>query len=115
MSDIFAYFGWDDHPSAQVMMADDPRARGPSKGDVVRLNEGICALGLEVVAAGRRGGVVRVEGERGDERGRGRVRRGAVGDNVTKESISVDHVDDPATGRTLWQPIRLLFNSVETY
>ncbi|MCJ1247591.1 hypothetical protein MMC30_004806 [Trapelia coarctata] len=118
ISDFFAYFGWRPVPQAlsvDVLMADDSRAVGPSKDDVVRLNDAISALGLGVMSV-RRDGEAQREEERVDERELERAgRRAAARDCVADGDITVDYVDDSRTGRKLWQPRRLYFNSAETY
>jgi len=134
MSDLFAYFGWDAGLSAEVVPADDVRAVGPSREDVLRLNDAICALNIEVVVSGWRDAEVRTSEERGDgkevegivderegeERWDGRgvegvVKRVAAQGEVTHGDITVGYVKDSTAGKKLWQPKRLLYLPVETY
>ena len=133
MSDLLDYFGWDAELLPEVLMADDERAVEPSKENVMRLNDAICALSLEVVVSLRRDAEVQTPEESVDETGLGEtveereveetvdgkkvekeVEKVAARNSVTNGDINVDYLDDPTTGGKLWQPRRLFFNSVET-
>jgi hypothetical protein len=136
---LFNHFGWAAKYTGGESAADDRAAEVPSLSKILRINNAIQKMGLDVVYVGRsgkslikhvgNGNPIRLPAEDSESFGKRReeyarqrdeaetphlwrTRIAAIGN---KENIIIACVEDPRTGKSLWKPRRLFMGQVEQF